>query len=171
MRSLSSGKAAHLFGSAAQPSASATSRGEDMSGSMTPVKRVSAKVRALPSTFGTESTERRPTANPASSASRERAMNHDTSKLHDCGKVGSFRITRHAIERYMERAGQTRAHRALAKIIGLIADSIPCDQQRGWRYSRGWLLVVDGTTIITVMRPNKRHAMDAIFRAVNKTPP
>lgn len=74
-------------------------------------------------------------------------------------------ITSHAIQRYMERSGQTCPDRAAKTIQKMFRRSIPIEGGNGRWYGSGWIFAVKNGRMITVMRPRKERVMKSIKEA------
>lgn len=78
-----------------------------------------------------------------------------------------WQFTAHSIERYRERTGckrgdETIKHRLTNKLSA--RKYIGGDH---W-YCRGWVFVIVGNIVVTVMRPKEHYMHEKVFAACNK---
>jgi hypothetical protein len=76
-------------------------------------------------------------------------------------------ISRHAIERFMERTGCKSETRARNRLVNLAANARPI--KNGRHYARGFVLVIEGETVVTVYRPTELFSQ-AEVHALMKRP-
>jgi len=75
-------------------------------------------------------------------------------------------VTQHAIDRYLERAGSKKVHRAIGKIFTMSSRALNIGDNR--YYSNGWILVVVDGLVKTVYRPTTREQMNSINKACER---
>jgi hypothetical protein len=78
-------------------------------------------------------------------------------------------VTQHAIDRYLERTGGKKAHRATNTLFCLAESAIPIGNNR--YYARGWIVVLKDGVVKTAYRPKTREQMDAVYRACSAKKP
>jgi hypothetical protein len=75
-------------------------------------------------------------------------------------------VTKHAIDRYMERLGSKKVHRAIGKIFTMSSRALNIGDNR--YYSNGWIIVVVDGLVRTVYRPRTHEQMYAINKATER---